>query len=144
MSQNIRNVGTFCIRLLCGHVPRDTFASHSAFGKSLCTYKRCWKLCQRVSIQTWTRVILFSNTFCRSACEMFLIYAVIAVFNSLYLRGQSRYTAKYHSLSAQRLSERTVRCSLTTRLHHLIQHCWNVEPTAVVPFTVSSYCELTL
>ena len=26
---------------------------------------------------------LFANTFCRSACEMFLMYAVIAVFNSL-------------------------------------------------------------
>jgi hypothetical protein len=27
--------------------------------------------------------ILFANTFCRSACEMFLMYQVIAIFNSL-------------------------------------------------------------
>jgi hypothetical protein len=33
--------------------------------------------------QAWTHLILFPNTFCRSACEMFPVYAVIAVFNSL-------------------------------------------------------------
>jgi len=40
-------------------------------------------------------LILFANTFCRSACEMFLMYAVFAVFNSLSVRGQSRYTADF-------------------------------------------------
>jgi hypothetical protein len=45
---------------------------------------------------------------CRTACEMFLIYTVITVFNLLSVRGRSRYTAEYHSLSAQRLSEHTV------------------------------------
>jgi hypothetical protein len=39
---------------------------YSAFGKSLCTYRRC-KLCPRASIRDWTRLILFANTFCRSA-----------------------------------------------------------------------------
>jgi hypothetical protein len=39
---------------------------YSVFGKSLCTYKKCWKWCPRVSIQAWTRLILFANTFCRS------------------------------------------------------------------------------
>jgi hypothetical protein len=39
---------------------------YSAFGKSLCTYKRCWKWCPRVSILAWTHLILFANTFCRS------------------------------------------------------------------------------
>jgi hypothetical protein len=34
--------------------------------------------------------------------------AVIAVFNSLIVRGLSQYTAEYRSLSAQRLSESTV------------------------------------
>jgi hypothetical protein len=77
---------------------------YSAIGKSLCTYKRCRKWCPRASIQAWTRLILFANTFCRSACEMFLMYAVIAVYNSLSVCGRSRY----RSLSAQRLSERTV------------------------------------
>jgi len=38
------------------------------FGKSLCTYKRCWKWCSWASIQAWTHLILFINTFCRSAC----------------------------------------------------------------------------
>jgi hypothetical protein len=38
-------------------------------------------------------VILFTDTCCRSACEMFLMYAVIAVFNSLSVHGRSQYTA---------------------------------------------------
>jgi hypothetical protein len=96
---------------------------YSAFRNSLCTYERCWKWCPRASIQAWTRLtfillmwkigwapnnaikrqmgfnsafkglILFANTFCRSDCEMFLMYAVIAVFNSLSVRGRSQYTA---------------------------------------------------
>jgi hypothetical protein len=65
------------------------------FGKSLCTYKRCWKWCPRASIQACTRLILFANNFCRSACEMFLMYTVIAVFNSLSVRGRSGYTADF-------------------------------------------------
>ena len=65
------------------------------FRKSLCTYKRCWKWCLWASIQAWTRFILFASTFCRSTCEMFLMYAVIAVFNSLSVRGRSRYTAAW-------------------------------------------------
>ena len=60
---------------------------YSVFGMSLCTYKRWWKWCPRASIQAWTHLILFSNTFCRSACEIFLMYTVIAVFNSLSVRG---------------------------------------------------------
>jgi hypothetical protein len=43
------------------------YLSYSAFGKALCTYKRCWKWCPRASIQACTRLILFANTFCRSA-----------------------------------------------------------------------------
>jgi hypothetical protein len=27
---------------------------YSMFGKSLCTYERCWKWCPRASIQAWT------------------------------------------------------------------------------------------
>jgi hypothetical protein len=42
---------------------------YSAVEKSLCTYKRWWKWCPRASIQAWTRLILFANTFCRSASE---------------------------------------------------------------------------
>jgi hypothetical protein len=68
---------------------------HSVFRKSLCTYKRCWKWCPRASKQAWTHLILFANTFCRSACEIFLMYTVIAVFNSLSVCGQSRYTADF-------------------------------------------------
>jgi hypothetical protein len=62
---------------------------YSAFRKSLCTHKRCWKWCPWASIQAWTRLILFENTFCRSACEIFLMYAVIAVLNSSSMRGRS-------------------------------------------------------
>jgi hypothetical protein len=56
--------------------------SHSAFGKSPCTYERCWKWCPRASIQALTRLILFANTFCRSSCETLLMYAVIAVLSN--------------------------------------------------------------
>jgi hypothetical protein len=69
---------------------RNIMKRYSAFGKSLYTYKGCWMWCPRASIQVWTHSVLFANTFCRSACEMFLMYAVIAVFNSLSVRG--RYT----------------------------------------------------
>jgi hypothetical protein len=37
---------------------------HSVFGNSLCFYKSCWKWWLRASIQAWTRLILFANTFC--------------------------------------------------------------------------------
>jgi heme/copper-type cytochrome/quinol oxidase subunit 4 len=67
----------------------------SAFGKSLCAYKKHWKWCLRASIQAWTHLIFFAHIFCRSACEMFLMNAVTAVFNSLSVCGQSRYTADF-------------------------------------------------
>jgi hypothetical protein len=54
----------------CPH--HSPLISYSAFDKSLCTYKRCWKWFPRASIQAWTRLILFSNTFCRSAFEQSL------------------------------------------------------------------------
>jgi hypothetical protein len=38
------------------------------------------KWCPRASLQASTHLILFADTFCRSACEMFLIFAVIAVY----------------------------------------------------------------
>jgi hypothetical protein len=44
----------------------------SAFGKSLCTYKRCCKWSPRTSVQAWIRLILFTNTFCRSSFGKFL------------------------------------------------------------------------
>jgi hypothetical protein len=40
---------------------------NSAFGKSLCTYKRLWKWCPRASLRAWTRLTLFANTFCISS-----------------------------------------------------------------------------
>jgi hypothetical protein len=39
-----------------------------AFGKLLCTYKRCWTWRPRASIQAWTHMILFTNTFCKYTC----------------------------------------------------------------------------
>ena len=39
--------------------------------------------------------ILVANIFCRSACKMFLMNTVIAIFNTLSLRGRSRYTADF-------------------------------------------------
>jgi hypothetical protein len=53
-------------------LPIQIVTLHSTFGKSLCTYKRRWKWCPRASMQAWTRLILFADTFYRSACEMFL------------------------------------------------------------------------
>jgi hypothetical protein len=40
---------------------------YSMFGKSLCTYERCWNWCPWAPVQAWTHLILFGNTFCRSA-----------------------------------------------------------------------------
>jgi len=71
----------------------DLTLIYREFRKSLCNYKSCWKWCPRASIHAWTNLILFANTFCRSACEMFLMYAFTAVLNSLSVRGRSRYTA---------------------------------------------------
>jgi hypothetical protein len=87
-----------------------SYRLYSAFGKSLCTYKWCWKWCPRASIQAWTRLILFANTFCRSACLMLLMNAVIAVFNSLSLRGGSRYTADF-------AAPHRSKCTTTFRTH---------------------------
>jgi hypothetical protein len=89
--------GSSCQFHVYCHIHSTEHPRYSAFGKSLCTYKKCWKWCPRASIQAWTRLILFANIFCRSACEMFLMYTVIAVFNSLSVCGRSRY----RSLSAQ-------------------------------------------
>jgi hypothetical protein len=83
---------------------------YSALAKSLCTYKRCWKWYPRAPIQAWARLILFANTFCRSACEMFLMNAVTAVFNSLSVRGRSRYTADF-------AAPHRCKCTATFRTH---------------------------
>jgi hypothetical protein len=55
-----------------GRVPRQKqntmwHSLYSAFGKSLYSYKRCWKWCPRASIQTCSHLILFANTLCRYA-----------------------------------------------------------------------------
>jgi hypothetical protein len=89
---------------------------YSAFGKSLCTYKRCWKWCPRGSIQTWTRLILFANTFCRSAFGKSL-----CTYKRCWKwcpRGSIQAWTKCtdRSLSAQRLSERTVSVNLLRTL----------------------------
>jgi Pyruvate/2-oxoacid:ferredoxin oxidoreductase delta subunit len=83
-------------------------AIYSAFGKSLCTYKMCWKSCPRASIQAWTRLILFANTSYRSAfgkslctykrCWKWCPRATIQAWTK----------STYSSLSAQRLSQSTV------------------------------------
>jgi hypothetical protein len=44
-----------------------TESLYITYGKSLRTYKSCCKWCSRASTQAWTRLILFANTFCRSA-----------------------------------------------------------------------------
>jgi hypothetical protein len=86
----------------------NTFCK-SAFGKSLCTYKRCWKWCPRASIQTSTRLILFTNTFCRSAFGKSLCtYKGCRKFPSVDTNPTTNPKSTYRSLSAQRLSERTV------------------------------------
>jgi hypothetical protein len=96
--------------LYCSCPKRSPLPKYSEFGKSLCSYKRCWKWCPRASIQAWTRLISFANTFCRSTCEMFLMNAVIAVFNSLSVCGRSRYTADF-------TAPHRSKCTATFRTH---------------------------
>jgi hypothetical protein len=94
LSYPARNAHALYYIAICGQSCSNIFL-YREFGKSLCTYKRCWKWCPRASVQAWTRLILFANTFCRSDCEMFLMYTVIAVFNSLKVRGRLQYTAEF-------------------------------------------------
>jgi hypothetical protein len=72
---------------------------YSEFGKSLCTYKRCWKWCSRtiVSKQLHTLPVLHL-----SRC-LTTEYSETSTATSILTTKST-----YHSLSAQRLSERTV------------------------------------
>jgi hypothetical protein len=79
----------------------------SAFGKSLCTYKRCWKWGPRASIQAWTCLNLFANIFCRSAFEKSLCTYKMSWMWCPRALIQA-WTVPRRSLSAERLSERTV------------------------------------
>jgi len=60
---------------------------------------------------------------------MFLMYAVIAVFNSLSVHGRSRY----HSLSAQRLSESTVFGAVKYHTAVIIQKLFSYSITDLLP-----------
>jgi hypothetical protein len=89
--------------------------------KPPCTYKRCWKWCPRASIQAWTCFVLFTNTFCRSACEMYLMNKVIAVSNSLSVPERLRYTADF-------AAPHRSRCTVTFQTHcimtwHYVLYC---------------------
>jgi hypothetical protein len=82
-------------------------SKHCAFGKSLCTYKRCWKLCSRASIRP-EPVYFLSKTISadlRSESRCALTKGVGSDVHELTLRT-TIYTPR--SLSAQLLSERTV------------------------------------
>ena len=51
------------------------FPLHSAFGKkSLCTYKEVLEVMSTSVYRGLNPFNFFTNTFCRSACEMFLMY----------------------------------------------------------------------
>jgi hypothetical protein len=89
---------------------------YSAFGKSLCPYKRCWKWCPRASIQAWTRLILFANTFCRSAFGKSLCAYKRCWKWCLRASIQAWTKSTYRSLTAQRLTERTVLTQLCLAL----------------------------
>ena len=114
--------------MILDHALKIRYESYSAFGKSLCPYKRCWKWCPRASVQAWTRLILLANTFCRSAREMFLVYAIIAVFNSLSVRERTitlhcslhtqmcKFIVTYFD---QLLWPSSGRCSWKDILHHV-------------------------
>jgi hypothetical protein len=100
--------GPMIFHFASNNIRLRTVCLYTAFGKSLFTYKGCWKWCPRASIQPWTRLILFANTFCSSDfgkslctykwCWKWCLRA--------YLQAWSR------SLRAQRFSERTVSCGM--------------------------------
>jgi Pyruvate/2-oxoacid:ferredoxin oxidoreductase delta subunit len=69
---------------------------------------QCWKWCPQVSIQAWTRLILFAKTFCKSAFGNSL-----CVYKRCWkwcprASIQAWTKSMYHSLCAQRFSECTV------------------------------------
>jgi hypothetical protein len=62
------------------YISNNLICLRSAFGKSLCTYKRCWKRCPRASIQDWTslnfirkhflQICLWDISYVRSYCSI--------------------------------------------------------------------------
>jgi hypothetical protein len=104
MDTRYRNI---CHEFNTLHDNRILFRLYSTFGKSLCTCKRCWKWCPR-AIQAWTRLILFANTFCRSAFGKSLCTYKRRRKWCTRASIQALNKSMYRSLSAQRLSERTV------------------------------------
>jgi hypothetical protein len=67
---------------------RDLFRTrqYSAFGKSLCTYKRCWKWCPRASIQAWTGLtkITYSTLSLRLFEHTVLCFPACCIASELY------------------------------------------------------------
>ena len=102
VTQGLLFLGNCCCCVMSVYQPHDTLftcrSSIQLYLRVQCVRKiavhllkvlEIWKWCPRACIQAWTRLILFANTFCRSACEMFLVYAVIAVFNSITFRHRA-------------------------------------------------------
>jgi hypothetical protein len=91
---------------------RESHRKYSAFGKSLCTYKRCWKWCPRASSQAWTRLILFANNFCRSTFGNSLCTYYKRCWKWCPRASSQAWTRLIsfanRNLNAQRLSERTL------------------------------------
>jgi hypothetical protein len=94
---------------------------YSAFGKSLCTYKRCWKWCPRASIQGLTRLILFANTFCRSGRHS-LGTSRAVTFISLC----NKRTVAHYALSS---SSVVSNWNVVTSLRKGSTPCWNGRPS---------------
>jgi hypothetical protein len=85
----------------------NTFC-RSVFWKPLCTCKSCWKWCSRASVQAWIRLMLFAKIFCRSAFGK-LLYAYKRCWKCCQRASITDLNSfNFVTLSAQRISERTV------------------------------------
>jgi hypothetical protein len=95
----------------------------------LCTYKRRWKWCPWVSIQAWTRSILFANAFCRSVfgkslctynrCWKWCPPASIEISTRIVVFANTFWK------SAFRKSPRTYKC-VRSNVHGPTMHCTDI------------------
>jgi hypothetical protein len=148
---SIRQICQFCAALLLHSCMQSSKPSivQCVRKVSVHFYKTCWKWCPWASIQACTSLILFANTFCWSACEMFLMNTVIAVFNSLSTFQQQpqcwqpylRTTAYVHSDFP---NTRYFTTLITHSPLHNLKYCHQHHTTRGLKYKQHIYKEVTM
>jgi hypothetical protein len=114
----------------------------SAFGKSLCTYKSCWKWCPRASIQAWTKATY------RSRSAQRLSERTVYVYNTCKRRCKQPTFARHAHLYFHHNADWVIYfCDLTYFLYILVLRvsddngqCYRT----VLPDSVTGQCYQTV